>query len=310
MKKHDPLENIIGRVEDLDKVSLGNLVSRLARERKLLGTVFNSLREGVMVIDANGILLYANSASANLLGFDADETGSASLWKLVPDLARTLRFTRAGQLTGESGISREITLSYPEVRAVRLYMIPFEEEVSGVSVARFAVIVADITQEKSRNRQEIESERIASILQLAAGVAHELGNPLNSLTIHLQVMLRTVQKLDQDSTVAKLQKSLGVCANEVERLDGIITHFLQAVRPTPPDLSDVDLVRLLEESLEFLGPELKAAGLTVEVSVDTGIPVVSGDRNQIKQVYYNIIKKRTSGHERQWSDQSQCHCRR
>lgn len=291
MKKLDPLENIIGRVEDLDKVNLSNLVSRLARERRLLGTVFNSLREGVMVIDANGLLQYANTASIQLLGFGSADIGSANLWKAVPDLARTLRFTRSGQLAGETGISRELTLTYPEHRIVRLYIIPFDEEVLGVNVPRFAVIIADITQEKTQTRQEIESERIASILQLAAGVAHELGNPLNSLTIHLQVMMRTLSRMESsDQTTAKLSKSLAVCASEVERLDGIITHFLQAVRPNPPDFSDVDIVQLLEEALEFLGPELKTAGITADVSIESDIPLISGDRNQLKQVFYNILK--------------------
>jgi two-component system, sporulation sensor kinase E len=290
VKKHDPLENVLGRVEDLDKVSLSNLVSRLVRERRLLNTVFNAIREGILVIDANGIVQYANSASATLLGFSAEDAGSVNLWKAVPDLARTLSLTRSGQLAAETGISREIELSYPESRIVRLYIIPFEEEVSGVSLARFAVILADITQQKSQTRQEIESERISSILQLAAGVAHELGNPLNSLNIHLQVMLRTVSRMEEGPALEKLQKSLLICTGEVERLDGIITHFLQAVRPSPPDFSEVNLIQLLEESLEFIGPELTAAGLKVDVNVERGMPIVAGDRNQVKQVYYNILK--------------------
>jgi len=290
MKSGDPLESILGRVEDLDEVSLTNLVSRLANERRLLNTLFNTLREGVLVIDARGLVVYTNAASAGLLGFKKADGHKINLWKQVPDLARTLRFTSDGLLAVEAGVSRELELRYPEKRLVRLYMMPFEEDISGDRLARFAVILTDITRDKAQTKDEIENERVQSILQLSAGVAHELGNPLNSLNIHLQVMERTLAKMGESRDREKLEKSLQVCVGEVSRLDGIITHFLEAVRPTVPDLQALDLISVLEEALEFLGPELEGAGLSVDVSLDRTVPIVEGDRNQIKQVLFNLLK--------------------
>lgn len=289
-KNHDPLENILGRVEDLDATSLSNLVSRLARERRLLNSVFNTLREGVLVIDAYGTVDYANSSAIDLLGINPREIGTIRLWKAVPDLARTLNMSRSGQIREVVNLSREVVISYPEERVVRLYMVPFEEDPEDAAIVRYAIIISDVTQEKSQTRQQLENERVRSIIDLAAGVAHELGNPLNSLTIHLQVVRRNLQKIQSTPDLEKIEQSLGICAGEVERLDSIIRNFLEAVRPQKPDFQDLNLMLPLEESIEFLGPELESSGITVDISTEANLPIILGDHNQIKQVFFNIIK--------------------
>jgi len=289
-KEHDPLENILLKIEDLDKVSLNNLVSRLARERRFLHSVFNLLREGVLVISSSGVIEYANRAAAEMLGFALNDVGSAVLWKWVPDLRRTLPFNEDGSFADEASITREIELNYPERRAVRLYMVPFEEQSDGDRVDRIAVILSDITSEKTRTRKEIETERVRSILQLAAGVAHELGNPLNSLTIHLQLMERQLKRMPASSARDKLMHSLAICSGEVDRLDSIITHFLQAIRPSPPDLAEIDIVSVLEETLEFMGPELSSARVRVDIELESRLPAILADRNQLKQVFFNVLK--------------------
>jgi PAS domain S-box-containing protein len=288
--RQDPIDSLIDRVDELDAASRANLISRLARERKLLNMVVNTLREGVIVVDSSGIVEFANPSACDMLGFSERDISRLSLWRAVPDLARTLRMSSKGYLLEEANVSRELELSYPQRRTVRLYLVPIEETLEEVQLARYAVILSDITGERDRTRQEIQDERVKSIIELAAGVAHELGNPLNSLNIHLQVMRRNLDKMPPADGLEKLSKSLGICAAEVERLDSIITHFLEAVRPREPDLSDLDLIAPLEESIEFLGPELEGAGIRVDIELGSSLPVVQGDRNQIKQVFFNVIK--------------------
>ncbi|HEY1847761.1 MAG TPA: ATP-binding protein, partial [Opitutaceae bacterium] len=137
--------------------------------------------------------------------------------------------------------------------------------------------------------QRIEDERISSILLLAAGVAHELGNPLNSLTIHLQLMERKLKKLGASPEAKALSESVAVCREEVARLDSIITHHLEAIRPNPPDLAETDLADVLAEVLKFQKKEFKDRGIKVEVDTAALAPVMA-DRNQLKQVFFNITK--------------------
>ena len=88
--KPSSLDKILGRVDDLDSVNLGILVQRLARERKLQETVFNTIQDGILVIDADGTVQYANDAACGLIGLKTEDVGQMRLWKMVPDLARSI----------------------------------------------------------------------------------------------------------------------------------------------------------------------------------------------------------------------------
>jgi two-component system, sporulation sensor kinase E len=276
-KKHSPLDRVMGRLETLDPVNMANLVQRLARERTFYEQIFSTLQEGVIVISSDGVIEYANDSARRLIGLGSDGLAGQTLWRLIPGLRPTVE-------AAERVAAREFELTYPEPRTVRVYMVPFQGDEH-----RSAVILADVTRERESTDQRIEDERISSIRLLAAGVAHELGNPLNSLTIHLQLIERKLKKLGAAPEAKALSESVGVCREEVARLDGIITHYLEAIRPNPPDLAETDLAEVLAEVLKFQKREFADRGITVEVDTAALAPVM-GDRNQLKQVFFNITK--------------------
>ena len=293
---------MLERLETLDKPTLAALAQRLGRERGLVERVFNVLQEGVLVVDVDGAIAFANSAAQRLLGFKSPDAGGVTLWRLAPGLRALL----APALDTAASLTREVELSYPEPRAVRLYLVPFaaridseaagetdaDNAVVGGEARRFAVVLTDITRDKLDTDQRIESERVASIVLLAAGVAHELGNPLNSLTIHLQVVERKLRRLRgvEAKDAKALGDSLRVCQEEVARLDGIISNFLQAIRPRPPDLADTRLADVLAEVLAFQERELADRGVGVDVESPGDLPVVLADKDQVKQVFFNLVK--------------------
>jgi two-component system, sporulation sensor kinase E len=289
-KKNSSLDRVLGRLDTLDSVNLANLVQRLARERGLFEEIFNTLQEGVLVITLDGEIDYANDAAHRLIGLGEDELAGQTLWRLIPGLRPSL----GGTLEDDTAaalpvVAREFELTYPEPRTVRLYMVPFRGEARG-DARRFAVILTDVTRDKHATAQQLEDERTSSILLLAAGVAHELGNPLNSLTIHLQLIARKLKKLKASKDTESLVESVDVCRAEVARLDGIIAHFLEAIRPQPPDLAEVDLAEVLAEVLRFQQREFADRRIAVEVEASGDLPVVMADRNQLKQVFFNLAK--------------------
>jgi len=283
VKKPSSLDKVLGRLDQLDEASLHNLVQRLARERATLETVFNTLQEGVLVIDAEGFIEYANEAAAGLIGLKEPAAGG-SLWRFVPGLRDSL------ETGGDASplVTREFELAYPSPRLVRLYMVPFADDADGAR--RQTIILSDITAERKSTAELIENEKISSILLLAAGVAHELGNPLNSLTIHLQLIDRKLKKLKASKETRSLEGSIKICRDEVARLDGIIKNFLEAIRPRPPDLAELYLPELIEEVLHFQARELADRGIAVEGEMPAGTPVIMADRDQLKQVFFNLIK--------------------
>jgi len=287
-RKHSSLDRVLGRLDTLDSVNLANLVQRLARERGLFEAIFNTINEGILVINADGAIEYANESAGRLIGLPERELAGATLWRLVPGLRPSLETSLADD-AAVPVMAREVELTYPQARTVRLYMVPFQVEGLREKSRRFAIILTDITGEKQTTERLIEDERTSSILLLAAGVAHELGNPLNSLTIHLQLIARKLKKLKAGRETAALGESIGICQQEVMRLDGIITNFLEAIRPRPPDLAETQVVDVLDEVLRFEAAELANRRIVVEAETQASLPPILADRNQLKQVFFNLI---------------------
>jgi len=294
------LERILGRIDDLDPGNLAILVQRLARERETLESIFNTIKDGILVVDSDGVVQYANAAAHALIGLRARDVGHARLWKIIPGLGRSLAW-RPGESRNTPparALTCEMEITYPERRFVRIYVVPLAADRKRANDGQIALILSDITEQQRSTRDLIESERLDSVVMLAAGVAHELGNPLNSMNIHLQLIERQLAKLPVGAPSKKIRESADICVAEVKRLDGIIRNFLEAMRPEPPNLVEVNLLVLLDEVLALQRQELENLGVRVEVEVMQPPPTVLGDRNQIKQVFFNLIKNAMEAMER------------
>ena len=284
-----PLDKVLGRLDDLDQVNLGILVQRLARERKLLETVFDVIRDGILVLDEEGILSYSNRQGRQLIGLKEEQTGKVSLLRAAPEIARALGLDRNSKQSLDEVVVREMKISYPEHRHVRIYAVPIEDSSVKAKEGKvgLTIVITDVTEEKVNLEARLESERVSSIMDLAAGVAHELGNPLNSIHIHLQVLQRSLK--DCSEITDKSKKSLSTCLKEVERLDGIISHFLKAIRPTTPDFKKIKILDVIEETVRLKERELNAKNINIRMEAGVREPFVNGDSEQLKQAFFNII---------------------
>jgi len=133
-------------------------------------------------------------------------------------------------------------------------------------------------------------ERLSALTLLAAGVAHEIGNPLNSLHIHLQLMERKVKKLGALEDKCELLESIDIARAEINRLDSIVSQFLRAIRPSKPHFQPEDVNALVLEAISFFRPEIKDRDIVVETELRSDLPSLEVDRDQMKQVFYNAIK--------------------
>ena len=140
-RRPSSLDRVLGRLDQLDAVNLTNLVQRLARERGLFEDIFNVLQEGILVVDVEGVIAYANDAADQLIGLGGGkDLAGQTLWRLVPGLRPSLGAIMDDDVALPI-VAREFELTYPEPRTVRLYMVPFRSDPKSGAERRFVVIL-------------------------------------------------------------------------------------------------------------------------------------------------------------------------
>lgn len=282
------VDKLIERIGRIGPENVQNYLLRLAHEKGFLEIIFNAIQEGVIVTDASGTINFLNDAAGTLFALEKE----SSIGKPLAEKVRGLDWQSfAGS---EKIVSRDMEVFYPQNRFLNFYIVPLTLEKSGKRPRKeellgYAMILRDITESRRSTEQTIESERLSALTLLAAGVAHEIGNPLNSLHIHLQLMERKLRKLPE-AVKRDLEDSVQIAKEEIKRLDYTVNQFLRAIRPTTLQTKPENINDIVRESVSFLAPEIKDRDILVEQELRTGMPLIEVDRNQIKQAFYNVIR--------------------
>ena len=169
----------------------------------------------------------------------------------------------------QAALALENALMYEELRA-------FSSQL-GERVKR-ATLELEETQ-----RQLFQSEKLAALGKLSAGIAHEIRNPLTSIKILIHSLV------DEMATPASREKDLAVIETEIEQVNKIIKQFLDFARPRPPSLEPIDVRKVLEETLALIVYEMEAQEVSLEREYAPGLPPVPMDREQMKQVFLNLL---------------------
>ncbi|NLK83979.1 MAG: PAS domain-containing protein, partial [Lentisphaerae bacterium] len=283
MPKPSFIERLIQRVDSLDSRNLQSFLLKIYHEKGFLDSLLEAMQEGILVIDRQLRIIYHNHAASEILGLPEN------LEKVrLSQFLQNVDWRRIMELDEDEWIrlsSQEVEILYPVHRYVHFYLMPHGAE-DGLGT----VILRDITESRTSTLNELEAETDRAVSMLAAEVAHEIGNPLNSLYLNLQLLQQELNEAGDGFNREEAIEMAKIARSEVERLDNIINQFLHAIRPGKPKMMPLDLKVIVKETLAFMHQELENRSVWVDFEYPEAIPMVSGDGPQLKQTFYNIIK--------------------
>lgn len=281
------VKRAIEKLYKLDERQIEQLMQTMALETERLAVVLDSMNDGVIVTNEIHRLLLVNKAAERLLPLAPGRIiGDRSVWDVIadPDIAEFVRHT----LESDDSVSdREFALDHGgTTRILSCSIMPL---VQAGHVRGNILQVLDISEKRGKEARLRRAESLASLTTLAAGVAHEIKNPLGSIGIHTQLIAKLVSELE-DEEQAVIAGYLEVIDEEIERLNKIVVDFLFAVRPMDIQPEPGNLNEILRELFNFVRFELEQAGIDLITDFDEALPELRLDVKYIKQAIMNLVK--------------------
>jgi signal transduction histidine kinase len=253
----------------------------------------DNLEDAVALFSPSGELIFSNTAMESLLteiGVDSSAEGSTlvTLPQAHP-LKQLVERTLAGRRSaGPIAVNslHEGTPAAESAESERLLMSHAIMDTSGRFLGAMLVArnIGYLTQVHSTLNY---SRKLAALGRLMAGVAHEVKNPLNAMTIHLE-LLKNKLTAARAGGPAAVMTHVDIIANEIRRLDQVMLGFLKFARPDELRLQPIQLPALISEVVQIVEPEARAAGVTIKVECQTDVPEIDGDPNMLQQALLNL----------------------
>ncbi|MES2768695.1 MAG: ATP-binding protein [Bdellovibrionota bacterium] len=263
----------------------GGLATQLKAKEKDLkelkninNLIVDNIKTGLMTLDQNFTVIQSNQALKDILGHDIlgksidtkfDIHSVVDLHSLKEDLSKKQVITKEIQYDiGDDRRHLEILIS-------RLNLAELE--------AGYLLLIQDVTERRKIEDRLKNQEKLAAVGQLAAGIAHEIRNPLASMSGSVQLLATSFEQIDDEQ-----KKLIAITLKETDRLNNLISEFLEFVRPNLPMDDKVDISKLVKDCLELL--QLNKAIVTplLDLNIQSTKPI-QANRDKLKQVFLNIM---------------------
>jgi PAS domain S-box-containing protein len=265
------INKFLSHIDKIDQIQLTNLVKRIVTDLDSLYYMMDQSPQGILIFNEREEVEYANQKAVEILRFDSrEEILSKTLPEVVynMELRKYLKYKISRE---ESIIDEEHIMGMPLVRVMRINFFPVRDKTNEIQFHVFSFM--DITRRKLEEIKNRRSESIASMGHLAAGLAHEIKNPLASIDIHLKLMNRLLNNAPDFEDKNELNGFLSVVQEEVNRLNSIVQDFLSSIRPI-----SLDLKRVKERNIEVI------------FYPEDNLPAVLADEKYLRIVFLNLIK--------------------
>jgi len=255
---------------------------QLAQQEEFRARLLESFPDLILVVDLEERYTFVSSRVRDLLGYEPQDMLGKKISDIddhSPELASLYHSVVSGKepFTSAEYGARHRNGSWRTMRASGSQLEDAEANISGVIIS-----VRDITVERKLEQQIVQSERLAAMGAMIGGVAHELNNPLTSIM--------GVSELLQDTeTNETSRKQLAMLQQQARRAAEIVQNLTYFARPPAPGKSRINLVEVVERTLNLHAYSLRKNNITVDFLKEAGVPYALGDPHQLMQVFLNLI---------------------
>ena len=273
------------KIEKMSEEEIRRIIETQSSELKIRNTVLDMLFDGCMLVDDTGSVLYMNETLRSLVPMPDMRKYQGQKFSRLISNSETAAFMRAFIKSGKESDSeifeidspgegtKSLNCSASRVKEPEGYLFSFK----------------DVTFFKRFREEFRRNESLAQMTTMAAGVAHEIKNPLASISIYLQLMDKMMEK-NGSMTREEAKKYLDVVSEEVDRINRIAVDFLFAVKPMKVDLSSISANDIVKKTMEVVGPELQEKGIRLDLNLATSLPKVLADVSLMQQALLNLVK--------------------
>ena len=292
----DLFKRVSGKISKRSSEQVEQLFDALIEETEVIDAAMNSLKTAFMVCDENFLVFKVNKAAERMLSFSqrlADiRSHEVPVWELIGE-QEIADFVQDVHRHRQTNVCREFTIATAggSIKFLTVTIIPLvrKRQVTGNVIS-----VDDVTEIR---RQEViirRMEKLEDLTTLAANVAHEIKNPLAALSIHIQLLQKSIEKARSQADVLPspkfVENYISVVNEEIGRLNGIVNDFLHAVRPVKAEYQLLNPNELLLQSLNFCRPELESKGINLQVELMKDSPKLLLDDKLFRQVMLNLVQ--------------------
>ncbi|MGE4583434.1 MAG: nitrogen regulation protein NR(II) [Sphaerochaeta sp.] len=283
------VQRAIQKIDQLDNKQIVDILRSQADEVEMLESVLESMQDGVILTDEKLLILYANSHCRTLVPMARLRSYEGLPLARVLEDEQVLRYILlCVQQAGEDEHNEFTFQKGDSVQTIAIQVFTYKSS-SIRSRSSFVIMFSDVTEHNANEARLRRSENLASMTTMAAGVAHEIKNPLAAMQIHLQLLKKAFVR-KHSLTIDDAQRYIDVLEEEISRLNGIVVDFLFAVRPMDTRLRLGQLNRTIEEVCAFVEPELQEHRVQVNRDLCTSLPRIEFDEHLVKQALLNLIK--------------------
>ncbi|MBQ3643457.1 MAG: PAS domain-containing protein [Candidatus Riflebacteria bacterium] len=276
-------EDIIGlQIIATQIASIDTMFKNLIKLKGFTERILDSMNSGVLIFDSKGKLTYANQEVKLMLthqfpdGWDI-RTDNEKLPQTVTDVIKEVLETK---VTHEDTKLRVKTGG--QTRTLTINAFPFRNE-TGRDIEGIACFIKDVTQITALEEQLMRADKLSALGVLAAGIAHEIRNPLTGMKMIVQLLEADFSEDDSH------REPLDIIQREINRLEGIIGNLLDFARPNKPKTVDVAPVNVVQDCYMLIKNQLNKQHIAFELKEAENCPLTTADPDQLKQVFINIM---------------------